>query len=149
MMGVVRVSDDKSLLELEVIYQYLNTESYWAKGISKELVAQSIKNSLAIGAYADGRQVGFCRVISDFSTFANLVDVFVLEDFRGQGISKKMMECVMTHPKLQGLRRFMLATFDAHELYARYGFTALDRPEIMMQRYFPQIYQSVTLINNE
>lgn len=144
-MSTITISDDQSLLELDVIYQYLNAESYWAKGISKALVAKSIQNSLSIGAYADGRQVGFCRVISDFSTFANLVDVFVLESFRGQGISKKMMDFVMAHSKLQGLRRFMLATVDAHGLYAKYGFTALDRPEIIMQRYFPQIYQQTDL----
>lgn len=122
--GELEVSDDRARLDLDVIHGYL-ARSYWAPGIPRALVARSLEHSLAFGAYLDGRQIGFARVVTDRATFAWLADVFVLEEHRGKGVSKRMLECVLSHPELQGLRRFLLATRDAHTLYERYGFRPL------------------------
>jgi len=127
-------------LDLDMIHGFL-TESYWARGISREVVARSIENSLCFGIYTGTRQVGFARVISDFATYAYIADVFVLDSFRGRGLGKWLMECIMQHPQLQGLRRWSLATSDAHGLYAQSGFTAPRRPEIYMERYDEEVYQ--------
>src|SRR5277367_1313379 len=126
--GEFAISTDRARLDLDVIHSFL-TESYWAKGIPRETVARSIENSLCVGVYADGKQVGFARVISDFATYAYLGDVFILEEYRGRGLGKWLMECIMQHPKLQGLRRWTLLTRDAHRLYAGFGFTPLMAPE--------------------
>lgn len=136
------VSTDLNRLDVSMIYRFLSEESTWAVGIGRDVVERSIDNSLCFGGYLDGRQVAFARVISDYATFANLVDVFVLPAFRGRGYSKQLMEAVMAHPSLQGLRRFTLATFDAHALYRRYGFDAPSRPNLLMERYFPNLYLS-------
>jgi GNAT superfamily N-acetyltransferase len=120
-----QVSTDPARLDIEVIHSYL-TQSYWAAGIARERVERSIAHSLCFGLYHLGNQVGFARVISDFTTFAYLADVFVLESHRGRGLSKWMMACILDHPELQGLRRWMLGTRDAHGLYAQFGFTELD-----------------------
>ena len=136
------ISTDLEQLDVTMIYRFLSEESTWAIGISRDIVERAIDNSLCFGGYVDGRQVAFARVVTDYATFANLVDVFVLPPYRGRGYSKQLMDAIMAHPSLQGLRRFTLATFDAHGLYARYGFTAPSHPERLMERYFPKIYLS-------
>jgi GNAT superfamily N-acetyltransferase len=138
----LQISTELARLDVGMIYRFLSEESTWAVGIGRDVVERAIDNSLCFGAYLEGRQVGFARVISDYATFANLVDVFVLPEYRRRGISKHMMETVMAHSSLQGLRRFTLATFDAHGLYRRFGFTAPGRPELLMEKYFPNLYLS-------
>ena len=128
------ISTDKSRLNVDLIHQYLSQESYWAKNIPRALVERSIEHSLCFGVYWHEQQVGFARVISDFATLAYLADVFILPDHRGQGLSKRLVAAIAAHPDLQGLRRFMLATRDAHSLYAQFGFTAIDKPDLFMQR---------------
>jgi GNAT superfamily N-acetyltransferase len=134
------ISNDKARLDLAVIHRFLSETSGWAKGIPMEVVKRSIDHSLCFGGYLDGRQIAFCRVVTDCATFANLVDVFVLPEHRGHGHSKALMQAVMAHPDLQGLRRFTLSTADAHGLYAQFGFTAPSRPHTAMERYVPDIY---------
>lgn len=124
-------------LDLEVIHSYLSKRSYWATGRSRETIQRSIENSLAFGIYEQQKQVGFGRVITDYATFAWIADVFVLEEYRGKGLSKWLMEVMISHPKLQGFRRWVLATKDAHELYRRFGFTELQKPERWMERRDP------------
>jgi GNAT superfamily N-acetyltransferase len=136
------ISTELERLDVTMIYRFLSEESTWAIGISRDIVERAIDNSLCFGGYVDGRQVAFARVVTDYATFANLVDVFVLPPYRGRGYSKQLMDAIMAHPSLQGLRRFTLATFDAHGLYARYGFAEPSRPELLMERYFPKIYLS-------
>lgn len=133
------VSTDKSKLNIDVIHSFLTT-SYWAEGIPRATIVRSIDNSLCFGAYIDGEQVGFARVISDYTTFAYLADVFVLEAHRGKGVSKLIMNAVIAHPQLQGLRRFVLGTRDAHGLYAQYGFTPLNAPDRWMEIHNPDVY---------
>jgi len=134
------LSTDPERLDLAVIHAFLG-ESYWAKGIPREMVARSIANSLCFGVYSDGRQVAFARVISDFATYAYVADVFVLMPFRGRGLGKWMMESILQHPRLQQLRRWSLVTEDAHGLYAQFGFTPPKRPEAYMERYDEDLYQ--------
>jgi GNAT superfamily N-acetyltransferase len=133
----ILISTDKSKLQIEIIHDYLSNQSYWAKGIPKQTIQKSIDNSIAFGVYLHDdntlNQVGFCRIISDLATYAYLADVFVLEEFRGKGLSKLLMETILKHPDLQGLRRWVLATLDAHGLYTQFGFTPLDKPENFMQ----------------
>ncbi|QNK00593.1 GNAT family N-acetyltransferase [Dyella telluris] len=138
----LHISTDKDQLDLALIHDFLSTGSSWAQGISLSTVRRSIEHSLCFGGYVGSGQVAFARVISDFATFANLVDVFVLPAHRGKGYGKCVVDAVMSHPHLQGLRRFTLATFDAHELYARHGFTTPVRPDTLMEIYRPGIYQS-------
>jgi len=137
-----QVSTDQSRLDIPMIYRFLSEQSSWAVGISRPTVERAIENSLCFGAYLDGRQIGFARVVTDFATFANMVDVFVLPEYRGRGYGKQLVAAVLRHPSLQRLRRFTLATSDAHSLYARFGFTPLSKPETLMERYFPNIYLS-------
>lgn len=125
--GELEIDDARARVELDLVHGYL-TRSYWARGISRERVERSLAHSLVFGAYLPGRQIGFARVVSDRATFAWLCDVFVLETERGRGVSKRLVECVVAHPELQGLRRFILATRDAHGLYRRYGFEPLADP---------------------
>jgi len=134
------LSTDRERLDLDVIHGFL-TACYWAKGIPRETVARSIENSLCFGIYSGNQQAGFARVISDFATYAYIADVFVVDAFRGRGLGKWLMECITRHPQLQGLRRWSLATRDAHGLYAKSGFTAPKWPEIYMERYDEGIYQ--------
>jgi GNAT superfamily N-acetyltransferase len=134
------ISTDREALDIALIHDYLSLHTDWARNIPYEIVARSIGHSLCFGGYRDGRQVAFARVITDYATFANLVDVFVLPDHRGRGYSKRMMQAVIAHPELQGLRRFTLATADAHRLYEQFGFASPGRPQNMMERYFPEIY---------
>lgn len=128
------VSADKSRLDVPLIHQYLSQESYWAQNIPLDVVQRSIDNSLCFGIYCHDQQVGFARVITDQATFAYLADVFVLPEHRGKGLSKQLMETISNLPTLQGLRRWLLATRDAHALYNQFGFTALDQPDQIMQR---------------
>ncbi|QOL51330.1 GNAT family N-acetyltransferase [Massilia litorea] len=136
------VSTDQSRLDIPMIYRFLSEQSSWAVGISRPIVERAIENSLCFGGYLDGRQIAFARVITDFATFANLVDVFVLPEYRGHGYGKQLVAVVLRHPSLQRLRRFMLATSDAQGLYERFGFTPPRNPETLMERYFPNIYLS-------
>jgi GNAT superfamily N-acetyltransferase len=138
----LQISTDLARLDIPMIYRYLSEESSWAVGIGRDVVERSIDNSLCFGAYLDGTQVAFARVITDYATFANLVDVFVLPEYRGLGYSKQLMQAVVEHPSLQRLRRFTLATADAHGLYRRFGFSAPSRPELLMEKYFPNLYLS-------
>ena len=131
--GTYLISTDITRLDLELIHNFLK-RSYWASGIPAEVVERSVENSLVFGLYKEGEQVGFARVVTDCATFAYLADVFVMESHRGRGLSKWMMGVVFSHPRLQGFRRWLLATQDAHGLYRRYGFTGLARPEIFMER---------------
>ena len=135
-----QVSTDRTRLDVPMIYRFLSEHSTWAIGISPAVVERSIENSLCFGGYLDGRQVAFARVITDFATYANLVDVFVVPEYRGRGYAKQLVRVVMDHPSLQNLRRFTLNTKDAHTLYERFGFTTPQRPETYMERYFPNIY---------
>lgn len=141
-MYPIHISTDRSDLDVPLIHRFLSEQSTWAVGISRAVVERAIENSLCFGGYVDGRQVAFARVVTDFATFGNLVDVFVVPEFRGRGYSEELLTTVMAHPSLKGLRRFMLATGDAHGLYEKFGFTALQRPETLMERYFPNIYVS-------
>jgi GNAT superfamily N-acetyltransferase len=141
-MSSFQISTDRSELNVPMIYRFLSEQSSWAVGISRPVVDRAIENSLCFGGYVDGRQVAFARVVSDYATFGNLVDMFVLPEFRGRGYSKLIMQAVMSHPSLKGLRRFTLATGDAHELYAQFGFGPPQRPDTLMERYFPNIYLS-------
>jgi GNAT superfamily N-acetyltransferase len=126
------VTTDASRFDLDTIHGFLST-SYWALGIPRDVVARAIENSLCFGAFAHDRQVGFARVISDRATYAYVADVFVLESHRGHGVGKRLMAAIMAHPELQGLRRWMLFTRDAHGLYRRYGFREGRHPERLME----------------
>jgi GNAT superfamily N-acetyltransferase len=126
-------------MDRAVIGEFLRS-SYWAKGIPTATVEKSLVTSLCFALLDGERQVGFARVISDRATIAYLADVFVLPEYRGRGLSKWLMECVVGHPELQGLRRWMLGTRDAHGLYEKFGFTALKKPETFMERHNPNAY---------
>jgi GNAT superfamily N-acetyltransferase len=139
-MERIRITTETAELDLPLIHRFLSEHTYWAKGIPFALVQRSLDHSLCFGGFLGKSQIAFARVISDYTTFANLVDVFVLPEHRGMGYSKALMEVVFAHPQLQGLRRFTLATGDAHGLYAQYGFTAPLFPESLMERYFPGVY---------
>ena len=134
------ISTDPARLDLDVIHGFLST-SYWATGIPREVVRRSIEHSLCFGIQEGGRQVGFARVITDRATFGYLGDVFVLESHRGRGLSKWLMECVHAHPELQGFRRWVLLTRDAHGLYARHGWKPLASPDRYMERWAPDVYR--------
>jgi len=126
------VTTDRSRLDLDVIHGFLTT-SYWARGIPRETVARSMEHSLCFGAFDEGRQVGFARVISDRATFAYICDVFALESHRGGGVAKSLMAAIMAHPELQGLRRWTLFTRDAQGLYRKFGFGPASHPERLME----------------
>jgi GNAT superfamily N-acetyltransferase len=134
------ISTDRSQLDLELIYQFL-TNCYWAEGVPRHIVERSIENSLCFGVYAQDRQVGFARVVTDYATYAYIGDVFIVESHRGQGLSKWLMKAIMEHPQLQGLRRWSLITRDAHGLYEQFAFTPLADPEKYMELANPDIYQ--------
>ena len=136
------IDTNKQKLNIDLIHTFLNEESYWATGRSKETIRRSIRNSLAFGIYEAEKQIGFARVITDYATFAWVGDVFVLPEYRGRGLSKWLMEVMIAHPKLQKFRRWVLATKDAHELYRRYGFHELKLPERWMERLDPTAEES-------
>jgi GNAT superfamily N-acetyltransferase len=143
-MSALRISTDKAELDVPLIHGFLAEQSTWAKGMPLGTVQRAIDNSLCFGGYLGSSQVAFARVIPDYATFGNLVDVFVLPAHRGHGFSKAITQAVLDHPQLQGLRRFTLATGDAHGLYAQFGFTSPLRPQSLMERYFPDIYQNAS-----
>jgi len=139
--GEFLVSTDPRRLDLGLVHQFL-TNCYWAKGIPREVVERSIQHALCFGIYdGSGAQVGFARVVSDFSTVAYLGDVFVLESHRGRGLGKWMMQCILAHPALEGMRRWILVTRDAHGLYKQFGFTALQSAERYMELHRPDVYE--------
>lgn len=136
-------STDKSLLDVVYIHKFLSEKSYWALGIPVHIVQKSIDNSLCIGIYKDSRQVGFGRVITDYITFGYLADVFIDEEQRGKGLSKKLMTFIQTFPELKMFRRLVLATRDAHGLYAQFGFKPLKTPESFMEILNPDVYKTL------
>lgn len=144
------ISDDPARLDLDAVHRYLSTESYWAKGLPREVLERSVEGSLCFGIYLEngergraGEQVGFARVITDRATFAWLADVFVLPAHRGLGLSKRLLETILAHPDLQDLRRFLLATADAHGLYRQFGWREPARPQSLMERRRENAYQPV------
>jgi len=137
------ISTDKIRLDVPAIHDFLAHSSYWARNVPLSTVQKSIENSLCFGIYDGGdRQVGFARVITDYAVFAYLADVFILEAYRGRGLAKWLMACIVSHPELQNLRRWMLATKDAHGLYAQYGFNPLSKPERFMEASQPAAQRS-------
>ncbi len=138
--GDFLISTDPSRLDLNLIHAFL-TKVYWAAGIPLETVKRSIENSLCFGIHHQGAQIGFGRAITDYATFAYIGDVFILEKYRGRGLAKWLVESMTAHPELQGLRRWMLATRDAHALYARFGFQGLKFPDKWMEIHNPGVYQ--------
>jgi GNAT superfamily N-acetyltransferase len=131
------ISTDQSLLDFDTIYKYLNEESYWAKGIPVERLKKAIENSLCFGVYQQNVQIGLARVITDKATFAYICDVFILPGYRNLGLSKWLMQTINEHAELQGLRRWSLATADAHGLYSQFGFTPITRPDRWMEKFKP------------
>jgi GNAT superfamily N-acetyltransferase len=134
------ISTDRARIDVETVHRYLNANSYWAAGIPLDVFRRSIENALCFGIYEGDQQAGFARVITDYATFAYIGDVFVLESYRAQGLSKWLMSVIRIHPDLQGFRRWMLATRDAHGLYAQFGFTPLAEPERWMELWNKDVY---------
>lgn len=138
--GEFTISTDRNRLQIDAIHKFLTEESYWAKERTREQTEKAIKNSLSFGVYKGENLIGFARVITDFATFAYLGDVFILDEFRGQGLSKWLMEVIINHPDLQDLRRWILATKDAHRLYEKFEFSALKFPTRWMEKTAPNAY---------
>lgn len=138
--GEFSISNEHGSLDIALIHEFLRN-SYWAKEIPREIVEKSLQNSLCFGIFHQDRQVGFGRVVTDRATFAYLADVFVLESHRGRGLGKWLVACVMEHPELQGLRRWLLATADAHDLYRQAGFASLSKPDRLMEIIDLDIYK--------
>ena len=138
--GEFIITDSRDDLDIETIHNFLS-ESYWAKKIPRSTVEKAVKNSLCFGLYHNSKQVGFGRAVTDRATFAYLADVFVVPAFRGRGLGKWLVSCILAHPELQGLRRWLLATLDAHRLYEQNGFVALREPDRFMEIHDPDIYQ--------
>ncbi|GAB2560081.1 GNAT family N-acetyltransferase [Rhodanobacter koreensis] len=139
-MGALQITTDKERLDIGLIHRFLSTEAYWSSGIPRATVERAIAGSLCFGGHLDGRQVAFARVVTDGATFGYLADVFVLPEHRGQGYARALTAAVMAHPQLQGLRRFSLATSDAHGLYAAFGFAAPAQPQTLMEKLDPDVY---------
>lgn len=141
--GELIISTDKDLIDFEVVYNYLSNESYWAKGIPRAIVQTSIEHSLCFGVYNNDQQIGFARLVTDMATFAYLADVFILEAYRGKGLSKWLIEVIQAHPELQTLRRWVLGTRDAHGLYEQFGWSVFteEMRGRFMQRHFPEVYK--------
>lgn len=140
--GDFLITTDKSKLDLIAIHDFLSKHSGWSNNIPLERVRISIENSLNFGVCHQGKQIGFARVISDLSTIAYLGDIYILEPYRGQGLSKRLMDAIMDHPNLQGLRRWILLTSTADWLYEKYGFNKLPKPELYMELYNPDVYKT-------
>jgi len=139
--NLYEISTDRSRLDVGLIHSFLSS-SYWAQGIPRKIVEKSIANSLCFGAFLGARQVGFARVISDFSSIAYVADVFVVTEHRGRGIARRLIQAIIDHPELQGLRRILLATQDAHGLYEKFGFQPLTNPERFMSIHRPHVYRN-------
>jgi GNAT superfamily N-acetyltransferase len=138
--GEFELSTDLARLDRALIHEFLSKHSYWAVGVPRAVVDRAIEHSLCFGVYRNGSQVAFARVVTDRATFAYLADVFVVPNAQRAGVGKWMIGCVMQHPDLQGLRRWLLATRDAHGLYARFGFASLSSPGRIMERLDPDVY---------
>ncbi len=138
--GAFQLSTDLNRMDLTVIHDFLANQSYWARKIPFEIVQKSVQNSLNFGIFQGETQVGYARVITDYATIAYLGDVFVLPAYRGQGLSKWLMATIMNHPDLQGLRRWLLLTADAHGLYQQFGWNPIDKPERCMEKWKPNYY---------
>lgn len=134
------ISTDKNLLDLDVIYGFIST-SYWANGIPRSVVEKSVQNSLCFGLYDDMKQIGFARAVTDFATFAYMADVFIIKEYQGQGLGKLLVDYIVNYPEFKNLRRFMLATRDAHSLYEKFGFKPLNNPQNYMSIHKPDIYK--------
>lgn len=137
------ISTDRSKLDVDAIHNFLSTQSYWCQNIPFEKVKKSVDNSLNFGLYYKDQQIGFARIVSDFSTMAYLGDVYVIPEHRGKGLSKWMMQVIMSHPELQGLRRWMLLTADAHGLYKQFGWKEIANPDRYMEVHNKNVYQKV------
>ncbi|HEV2885175.1 MAG TPA: GNAT family N-acetyltransferase [Pyrinomonadaceae bacterium] len=136
------ISTDDNRLDIPVIHDFISNQSYWGQGRKVEVVQLALENSLNFGLYLKAKQIGFARVVTDYATFAWIADVFVLSEHRGHGLSKWLVEVILGHPELQGFRRWVLATKDAHGLYARFGFLPLHKPERWMERPDPNMQES-------
>ena len=143
------ISTDRSRLNIDLIHDFLSKTSYWAIERARDVVQRSIDNSLSFGVYKGNDQVGFARVVTDYATFAWIADVFVLPEHRGHGLSKWLMDVMLSHSQLQGFRRWVLATKDAQELYERFGFIPLHRPERWMERPDPNMQESPDYWKND
>lgn len=141
-MYALQISTDRSELDVPLIYRFLSEQSTWAVGIPRTVVDRSIENSMCFGGYVDGRQVAFARVITDYSTFGNLADLFVVPEYRGRGFAKELIRTILAHPSLQGLRRFSLNTTNSHRLFEQFGFEPAQNPDTVMERFCPNIYVS-------
>ena len=141
--GEYLITTDKEKLDIVAIHDFLSKHSGWSDNIPFDRVKTSIDNSLNFGLFHNGRQIGFARVISDMSTIAYLGDIYVLDEYRGKGLSKKLMDAVISHPNLQGLRRWILLTSTADWLYEKYGFRKIPKPELYMELYNPEVYKKV------
>jgi GNAT superfamily N-acetyltransferase len=135
------VSTDPTRLDLDTIHEFL-THAYWSEGIPRAVIERAIANSLCFGVFEGQQQIGFARVITDYATFAYLADVFIIESHRGRGLGKFLMRSIVEHPRLQGLRRWTLATRDAQGLYKQFGFAALANPDRFMERHYPDVYRN-------
>jgi GNAT superfamily N-acetyltransferase len=147
--GEYTISTDRARLDLCAVHRFISEESYWGSGRPFELVQRAVEHSLPFGIYRGGETVGFARVVTDYATFAWVADVFVVSAHRGRGLSKWLMEVILSHPDLQGFRRWMLATKDAHGLYQQFGFEELRRPERFMERPDPQMVESPDYWGNQ
>lgn len=136
------LSSDKTRIDIQFVHGYLS-RSYWSEEIPMETVRKAMENSLALGLYENGTQIGYCRVITDYSTFAYLADVFIIEEARGKGYSVWMTKKLLQIPELQGLRRWLLATRDAHSLYSKTGWKPLKNPEYFMEISSPDLYKKL------
>jgi GNAT superfamily N-acetyltransferase len=140
--GEYTISTDNERLDLAIIHDFISNHSYWGRGRRIKTVQRSLDHSLNFGIFKKDQQVGFARVVTDFATFAWIADVFILEEHRGQGLAKWLMKSILSHPELQGFRRWVLATRDAHELYRKFGFRELRRPERWLERPDPQMQEA-------
>lgn len=138
----MEITTDATCFDINLIHRFLSEESTWAKNIPIETVKKSLQHSLCFGGFENGQQIAFARVVTDFATFAYLVDVFVVSEARGKGYSKTLLNAVLAHPELQGLRRFLLASSNARGVYEKFGFTPLGKPEIFMEINRPNAYNA-------
>lgn len=141
--GEFIISTDKSRLDIEMIHRFLSNDAYWSKNIPKSVVERSIGNAFCFGVYLGNQQVGFAKVITDYATIAYLGDVFILPEWRGRGLSVWLMETIMGHPELQGLRRWILLTSDAHRLYEKFGWKQIEDPTKWMDLHDKKVYQKI------
>lgn len=140
--GDYTISTNNEHLDLAIIHNFISTQSYWGRGRRADTVKRALDHSLNFGVFNNNQQIGFARVVTDFATFAWVADVFIIEEHRRKGLAKWLMESILSHPELQGFRRWVLATKDAHELYRRFGFKELKRPERWMERPDPQMQEA-------